>query len=94
VLSFRWDIEKNAKLLNDRGISFEEVVFHIENGHLLDIVPGKGKYAHQKQFIVEISHYAHIVPFIETANEIFLKTVIPSREMTKKYLRGGPHERL
>ncbi len=86
---FRWDIEKNNLLISERGISFEEIVFHIESGHLLDIVPGKGKYVHQKQFIVEVGHYAHIVPFIETADEIFLKTIIPSREMTKKYLRGG-----
>ncbi len=85
---FRWDIEKNAKLVHERGISFEEVVFHIENGGLLGVIPGKGKYLHQKQFIVAVNGYAHIVPFVETKEEIFLKTIIPSREMTRKYLRG------
>ena len=84
---FHWDIEKNAKLLEERGVCFEEIILHIETGDLLAIIPGKGKYAHQKQFVVAVSGYAHIVPYIETEGEFFLKTIIPSREMTKIYLR-------
>jgi uncharacterized DUF497 family protein len=30
-----WNIEKNEILKSERGISFEDVVFYIENGHLL-----------------------------------------------------------
>jgi len=32
--------------------------------------------------------YAYLVPFVETENEIFLKTIIPSRKATRRYLRG------
>jgi len=37
--------------------------------------------------VVEINNYAYLVPFVETDEEIFLKTIIPSRKATKKYLR-------
>jgi uncharacterized DUF497 family protein len=36
VKYFAWDAAKNAKLKADRGIGFEDVVFHIERGDLLD----------------------------------------------------------
>ena len=35
---FAWDDAKNAKLKADRGIGFEDVVFRIERGDLLDIL--------------------------------------------------------
>jgi len=44
------------------------------------------RYPGQKIYIVEINNYAYLVPFIETEREIFLKTIIPSRKATKKYL--------
>jgi hypothetical protein len=54
--SFEWDDDKNEKLKNERGLSFEEVVFYIANGYVLDIVPhpGKNKYPGQKMFIVNM----------------------------------------
>jgi len=39
-------------------------------------------------FIVNIDDYAYLVPFAEKEEEIFLKTIIPSRKATKKYLRS------
>ena len=38
VKYFAWDDAKNAKLKAERGIGFEDVVFHIERGDLLDIL--------------------------------------------------------
>jgi uncharacterized DUF497 family protein len=85
---FSWSIEKNQQLIAEREISFEEVVFHIERGQLLDIVkhPNQERYSGQRIFIIEINEYAYLVPFIESENEVFLKTIIPSRKATKKYL--------
>ena len=34
----------------------------------------------------EVINYACLVPFVETETEIFLKTIIPSRKATRKYL--------
>jgi uncharacterized DUF497 family protein len=87
---FSWNNDKNERLRRERGISFEEIVFHIERGDLIDIVehPMQQRYRGQRMFIVCIENYAYLVPFIETEEVMFLKTVIPSRKATKKYLKG------
>lgn len=87
---FAWSLEKNQQLQKERNISFEEVVFYIEKGNLLDIIehPNLEKYAGQKIFILKIHDYAYLVPFVETDREIFLKTIIPSRKATEKYLKS------
>ena len=86
---FSWDNEKNETLKRDRGVSFEAVVFHIEQGDLLDILqhPNQQRYPGQRLFIVNIAGYAYLVPFVENETEVFLKTVIPSRKATNTYLR-------
>ena len=87
---FSWNNEKNQLLKTERNISFEEVVFQIEKKRILDIVehPNQEKYKGQKIFIISIHNYAYLVPFMESGEEIFLKTIIPSRKATKKYLGG------
>jgi uncharacterized DUF497 family protein len=86
---FEWDDEKNQKLINERGISFESIVAYIEAGAIAAIVPGAGRFSHQKQFLVIVDSYIYIVPFVEGKSRIFLKTIIPSRKMTRLYLSGG-----
>ncbi len=87
---FSWNEDKNRRLKVERNISFEEVVFYIEQGQLLDIVehPNLERYGGQRIFVVEVNDYAYLVPFVESEREIFLKTIIPSRKATEKYLRG------
>jgi uncharacterized DUF497 family protein len=87
---FSWNSDKNQLLKKERNISFEEVVFHIEKKRVLDIVehPNQEQYKGQKIFIINIHNYAYLVPFVESEEEIFLKTIIPSRKATKKYLGG------
>lgn len=79
----------SEKIKKDRGVSFEEIVFYISNDFVLDIVPHPDirKYPNQRMFIINVDNYAYLVPFVET-EVIFLKTIIPSRKATKKYLRG------
>ncbi|MCC6567870.1 MAG: BrnT family toxin [Anaerolineales bacterium] len=88
---FSWNEEKNELLREERQVSFEDVVFHIEQGFLLDVLehPNQEKYKGQKVFVVQMDDYAYLVPFIEDDREIFLKTIIPSRKATKKYLKGS-----
>jgi uncharacterized DUF497 family protein len=52
---YQWNHEKNEKLKLERGISFEQVVMHIERGDLLDIVrhPNQSKYPNQRLLVVE-----------------------------------------
>lgn len=83
-----WNSEKNVQLKADRGVSFEEVLVAISHGAILDIVihPNQDRYPNQRIVIVRIRGYAFLVPFFETNEEIFLKTIIPSRNATRKYL--------
>lgn len=83
-----WDPEKNHKIIDERDISFEDVVYCLHSGGLLDDVshPNQEQYPHQRIFIVSIDDYAYLVPYVENDKEIFLKTVIPSRKATKQYL--------
>jgi uncharacterized DUF497 family protein len=85
---FSWDQAKNERLKAERGISFEEIVFHIESGGLLDILehPNRDRYGNQRIFVVRREDYVFLVPFVENDSAVFLKTVIPSRKMTKQYL--------
>lgn len=85
-----WNSEKNTILKKERGVSFEDVVFHMMAGDILDTVdhPNQERYPGQKIHIVAIEDYVYLVPFIESDEEVFLKTVVPSRKATKIY-RGG-----
>jgi uncharacterized DUF497 family protein len=87
---FNWNRIKNQQLIEDRQISFEDILFYIQKGRLLDDTehPNKAKYPNQRVLVVEVDGYAYLVPYIERDEEIFLKTVIPSRKATKQYLGG------
>ncbi len=89
--TFAWNDEKNRLLKADRQICFEDVVISIEMGFLLDVLehPNQEKYKGQKIFVVWIDDYIYLVPFVESDDEVFLKTIIPSRKATRKYLKGG-----
>jgi uncharacterized DUF497 family protein len=91
---FIWDESKNAWLMAERGVSFDEIVYYIMNGYLIDVVPNANqeKYPGQLVFVVNREGYIHLVPFEESDKEIHLKTIIPSRKATKKYLKGKHDE--
>lgn len=88
---FSWNEEKNERLKQERQISFEDIVFSIGMGSLLDVLehPNQEKYQGQRIFVVLVDEYVYLVPFMEGEEEIFLKTIIPSRKATRKYLKGN-----
>jgi predicted DNA binding CopG/RHH family protein/uncharacterized DUF497 family protein len=92
VKYFDWDDAKNAKLRAERGIGFEDVVFHIERGELLDILkhPNPSLYAGQRIVVVRRDDYVYLMPFVEDEDTVFLKAIIPSRRATKQYLGEEP----
>lgn len=87
---FRWDNDKNELLKNNRGICFEQVVVLMEREDVLETVehPNQNKYPGQKIATVMIDDYAYLVPYVQKSDEIFLKTIIPSRKATNKYMRS------
>ncbi|MDF2966057.1 MAG: hypothetical protein K0Q51_1445 [Rickettsiaceae bacterium] len=93
---FEFSVEKNLKLKKERGISFEEIIALIDNGSLIDIVehPNKEQYPDQKFYIIDVSGYVYLVPFVRNKEKIFLKTIFPSRKATKEYLKSKEEENL
>ena len=87
----RWNADKSLSLKSERGVSFEEVLSVISQGGLLRVMdhPNRAKYGHQKMLVVRIRDYAYLVPYVENEQEIFLKSIMPSRKATRDFLSGG-----
>lgn len=86
---FLWDNEKNEWLKKNRGVSFEQVIILMEREDVLETIehPNQNKYPDQKIAILKIDDYAYLVPYVQESETIFLKTIIPSRKATNKYMR-------
>jgi hypothetical protein len=66
------------------------VVFFIERGDILDdyLHPNQKDYPGQRIMVINIVNYAYLIPYVENDEELFLKTIIPSRKATQRYLGG------
>jgi len=86
---FHWNNEKNEWLKENRGVCFEQIVILMEREEVLDVLehPNQEKYPGQKIAVLGINEYAYLVPYVQEGDEIFLKTIIPSRKATNKYVR-------
>lgn len=86
-MRFRWNSEKNKLIRHTRGIDFEEVVAAVERGDLLADIENPGdRFPHQRILVVAIDGYAIVVPYVEDAEGLFLKTAYPSRKLTRLLL--------
>lgn len=86
---FEFSAKKNQFLIKERGICFEDVIAAIDDSNLLDIIKHQNekKYPNQKIYIVRLDGYVYLVPFVRKDEQtVFLKTIFPSRMLTKKYL--------
>ena len=88
MVQYDWNNDKNSELKRIRNVCFEQVVLHIAQGDLLDILehPNKARYPNQKVLVVKMIDYVYAVPFVEDGDIRFLKTIIPSRKLTPHYL--------
>jgi hypothetical protein len=93
---FTWSLEKNRILKEDklRSVCFEDIVAALDTGgYLADIAhPNFDKYPHQRMFVVLINDYVYGVPYVETEDEIFLKTAFQSRRLKNTYLKVEPDD--
>ncbi len=85
---YEFNSEKNIILLKTRGISFDDIIALINEGKILDIInhTNQIKYPGQKIYVIDVDGYCYLVPYIKNGEQIFLKTIIPSRKATKQYL--------
>lgn len=89
--TYDFSAEKNQQLINTRGISFEEIIAALGDGKLLDILEHHNpeKFAHQKIYVIDMNGYVYLVPFVrQSESRVFLKTIFPSRKLTKLYLKN------
>ena len=91
---YHWNPEKNERLKAERGVSFEQVVMHIQRGDVLGVFehPNKQRYPNQQMLVVRIHDYAYLVPFVESEDGRFMKTIIPSRKATRMFLGDEDEE--
>ncbi len=89
---FAFDPEKNAWLIQKRGISFEQIIASIESSKLIQVLehPNAERYANQLLYEVEVDGYVHVVPVVREGRILFLKTIYPSRKVTRRRSKGGP----
>ncbi len=83
---FRWNREKNQKLITERDISFDEIVQAVLDGFVIDdsLHPNQEIYGRQRIMTICLNKYVYLVPCVIDGNDIFLKTIIPSRNAKKK----------
>lgn len=96
--NYEYGAEKNKKLLEERGISFEDIITILEINGALEVIdhPNKAKYPKQKIYVVDVGGYAYLVPFERQGETAILKTIFPSRKMTRllksKLLEGKNYD--
>ncbi len=85
---YTWDDAKNEWLRRNRGLTFDDVVYHLEHGDVLaDLLhPNQNRYPDERLYVIRIGDYAYEVPFYRAGNIESLRTVYPSRKFTRAYL--------
>jgi len=85
----QWNDEKDKLLQQTRGMSFESIAVRIAQGAVIDVYdhPNQERYPGQQFFVIQVDEYVYLVPFLEQGEQVFLKTIIPSRKAKRKYLK-------
>lgn len=85
---FKWNLLKDERLKKIRNVSFEEI---LNKAKLVNIVKHPAR-ANQKIMLFWYKKYIWVVPFVEEEECYFLKTIYPSRNLTKKFKIGETNE--
>lgn len=96
VFSIKFNEEKNQLLKTTRNVSFEDILEALKKGKLLaEVAHPSQRHPRQRLYVVRIKNYAYAVPYVTDTRkkEIFLKTIYPSRILTRIYLKGGKNEK-
>ena len=76
---YAFDPEKNAWLIRERGISFEQIIALIESGRLMRVLEHPDARKYPDQLLYEV---------VRQGRSLFLKTIYPSRKATRKHSKG------
>ncbi len=90
-MKFDYNLEKDELLKEKRGVSFRDAIRAVYEGKTIADLEhhDQKKYPGQRLLIIKIKDYIYVVPYVnDKIRKIkFLKTVYPSRDLTKKYLK-------
>ena len=81
--NIKWNDLKNRKLKATRGVSFEDIL----SSKFIGLFKHPGR-KHQFLLLYEYKNYVWVVPCIIRKDNIFLKTLYPSRKFTRKHKKG------
>ena len=86
---YKWNEDKNSILKSQRGFSFDDVLYKMKEDGVLDNYkhPNEQKYPNQYIYVIELGGYVHYIPYVYDGDDIFLKNIIPSRKLHKKYVK-------
>ncbi len=86
---YKWNEDKNSILKSQRGFSFDDVLYKMKEDGVLDNYkhPNVEKYPNQYIYVIELGGYVHYIPYVHDGDDIFLKNIIPSRKLHKKYAK-------
>jgi hypothetical protein len=89
---YAFDPQKNAWLIRERAISFEQVIALIESSKLVQVLehPNAERYPNQLLYEVDVGGYVHVVPVVRRGRILFLKTIYSSRKATRRRRKGEP----
>ena len=89
TMEFRFDEEKNRRLVRTRGVSFRDVIDAVTTGSLLEVFdnPNQQDYSGQLIMVVSIGGYPYCVPVDVRGDVYYLRTVYPCRKF--KHLIEG-----
>ena len=82
-MGIRWDPLKSEWLKRVRGVSFEDIL----RARFIAIEEHP-KRPHQSLMLFEHEGYIWTVPYVRSGEDIFLKTLYPSRVYTRKWIQG------
>jgi len=96
LFSLKFSEEKNELLKATRNIGFEDILDALkdEDNLVANIAHPNAKRPHQRLLVVKVRNYAYAVPYVvdQQKDEMFLKTIYPSRTLTKRYVKGDNYD--
>ena len=70
-----WNLGKNSKLKEERGVSFEQVYERLHRNAYRIVYNPSRNHPGQRMFIVSINGLRYAVPYSEYDSHVFLRTI-------------------
>jgi hypothetical protein len=87
LYSWRSPSDERQKKTGSRDVKTPALILGLEKRKDRNRGTHRERYGTQRIFVVRRGDYIFLVPFVEDDEVVFLKTIIPSRKMTRQYLR-------